>query len=430
MKTMLLTLLKLFSFGALVSLVSFATHAEDTAKLLFDRNAPLVFQIKVIDNASGNKSTIGSGFQISPTGVIATNYHVVSDYILEREKYSVEVRDHENHVRKASLINFDIVHDLALLQVEGLGKQELNLSQNQLAHGSRIYSMGNPNDLGMTIIEGTYNGLVEASRYMKYLFSGSLNAGMSGGPVFNSAGDVIGVNVSKGGEQLSFLVPAKHLIDLVGNGFEPLSTADYKATARKYLMRDQNDYYGMLAGMEWLTKEFQQFNLPDKFHESLKCWGHTLEKEQNLYEEVHRHCKTKDEIFINSDLYTGAFSFNYESITSDELITSQFYKLLEQNHIMSSFSNGNSKEHTTNFSCVTDFIDLDSGSDRYVEPWKITTCIRGYVEYKGLYDAGLIATHADSKNGSHKALVVSLYTMGIDKQNISRMHNKFLGSVK
>jgi len=427
---MYMTLVKLVSFAVLASLASFSSHAEDTAKLLFERNAPLVFQIKVIDKASGNKSTIGSGFLISPTGAIATNYHVVSDYILEREKYSIEVRDYENEVRKASLINFDIVHDLALLQVADLDKQGLNLSHDKLSHGNRIYSMGNPNDLGMTIIEGTYNGHVEASRYKKYLFSGSLNAGMSGGPVFNSAGDVIGINVSKGGEQLSFLVPVEHLVDLVGGGFEPLKADDYKAHAIKYLVQDQDDYYNMLTGEEWLTKEFQQFNLPDKFHESLKCWGHTLDKEQNLYEEVHRHCKTKDEIFINSDLYTGTFSFNYESITSDELITSQFYKLLEQNHIMQNFSNGNSMEDTTNFGCVTDFIDLDAGTLRDAEPWKVTTCIREYVEYKGLYDAGLIATHADSRNGSHKALVISLYTTGINKQNISKIHNKFLETVK
>jgi len=425
-----MTLFKLLSFVVLAGLASFSAHAEDTAKLLFERNAPLVFQIKVIDKASGNKATIGSGFQVSPTGVIATNYHVVSDYILEREKYRIEVRDHDDDVREALLINFDIVHDLALLQVTGLEKQELNLSQSQLSHGNRIYSMGNPNDLGMTIIEGTYNGLVEASRYRKYLFSGSLNAGMSGGPVFNAAGDVIGINVSKGGEQLSFLVPARHLVDLVEEGFESLSAEDYRTHANKYLMQDQDDYYSMLTGMEWLTREFKQFNLPDKVHDSLKCWGHTLEKEQNLYEEVHRHCKTKDEIFINSDLYTGTFAFNYESITSDELITPQFYKLLEQNHVMQNFSNGDSAEDTTNFNCVTDFVEIDAGTATHSEPWKMTTCVREYVEYRGLYDAGLIATRADSKDGSHEALVISLYTTGIGKQHISKMHNKFLGSVR
>ncbi|MCK5361253.1 MAG: hypothetical protein KAJ95_11535, partial [Gammaproteobacteria bacterium] len=63
-------------------------------------------------------------------------------------------------------------------------------------------------------------------------------------------------------------------------------------------------------------------------------------------------------------------------------------------------------------------------------PWKITSCIREYVNYKGLYDAGLIAMHADSKGGSHRALKITLLAIGIDKKNITSLHDKFLASVK
>lgn len=421
---------KLYLYGLLACLFSFSSYAEDTAKLLFDQSSPMLFQIRVIDKASGNKSTIGSGFQVSATGVIATNYHVISDYVLEREKYSIEVLDRENNTITASLINFDIVHDLALLQVAGLNKQALMLSLDQLSHGNRIYSMGNPNDLGMTIVEGIYNGLVEASRYQKYLFSGSLNPGMSGGPAFNSAGEVIGINVSKGGEQISFLVPVQHLNELMAQGFKPLNPENYNAHTLDYLLKDQDNYYTILLDKDWQTKGFQQFELPDKIHGSLKCWGHTLEKEDNHYEETHRHCKTEDEIYIHSDFYTGSFSFSYESITSNELNMFQFYKLLEQNYVMSQFSNGASKEDTTNFSCATDFIVLGGETEKHNRPWKVTTCIREYVKYKGVYDVGLIAMYADSIGSDHEALMITLKTTGINKQNITGLHNKFLGLVK
>lgn len=390
----------------------------------------MVFQVKVIDKASGNKSTIGSGFQVTATGVIATNYHVVSDYILENEKYSIEVLDQNDKTLEASLINFDIVHDLALLKVKNPETNVLSLSQTQPSQGNRIYSMGNPHDLGMTIIEGTYNGLVEGSRYQKYLFSGSLNSGMSGGPVLNNTGEVIGVNVSKGGEQISFLVPVKHLKDLMAQGYEPLSIEEYSSHASDYLTKDQDDYYSHLLEIDWLTKEFQQFELPDKIHESLKCWGHTLEKKEHLFDETHRHCKTEDEIYLKSELFTGAFSFNYESYSSNKLNTSQFYNLLEENYEISSFSNGDDKEDTTNFACVTDFIVLGGESEKKRGPWKVTSCIRGYIDYKGLYDAGLIAMHASSEGGSHQALKISLLAIGIDKDIISSLHEKFLGSVK
>ena len=79
-----------------------------------------------------------------------------------------------------------------------------------LAQGERIYSLGNPLDVGFAVIEGTYNGLVERSFYPTIFFAGSLNPGVSGGPTLDGQGAVIGVNVAarRDGEQVSFLVPA------------------------------------------------------------------------------------------------------------------------------------------------------------------------------------------------------------------------------
>jgi hypothetical protein len=415
---------------ALLCLLSLPGHADDAATMLFEKYSPMVFQIKVIDKASGNKSILGSGFQVSSSGVIATNYHVVSEYLLEKDKYTIEVLDYRNNSIKSSIINFDIVHDLALLQTNGLNATALKISGKPLAHGNRIYSMGNPNDLGMTIIEGTYNGLVEASRYNKYLFSGSLNPGMSGGPVFNGAGEIIGINVSKGGEQLSFLVPVRHLVELMSQGYEPLNADGYNARALDSLLKDQDTYYSMLIDSQWLTKSFQEFELPDKIHGSLKCWGHTEEGDDRLYEETHRHCKTEDEIYIKSGFYTGAFNFSYENISSHELNTLQFYKLLESKYVLPGYSNSYDKKETTNFVCGTNFLYLGGKSDIHNTPWKVTSCIREYVEYEGLYDAGLIAIHADDSGDNHNALVVTMTNTGIDKNNIKKLHNKFMESVK
>src|SRR4029079_1182406 len=82
----------------------------------------------------------------------------------------------------------------------------------RLPKGERIYAMGNPLDLGFTIVEGTYNGLVDKSYDERIHFSGSINPGMSGGPVAASDGRVVGINVAKrlDGEQVGFLVPAKY----------------------------------------------------------------------------------------------------------------------------------------------------------------------------------------------------------------------------
>ena len=160
--------------------------AEDSAaKALFDAVQDRVYQVRVIDVASGDKYSIGSGFLVSDTGYIATNFHVVSSFVHEPEKYRLEYVRHDGAVGPLRLMATDVIHDLALVFSGDAPATFLPLATGPVANGDRIYSMGNPHDLGMTIIEGTYNGLVENSRYKKILFSGSLNPGMSGGPALN-----------------------------------------------------------------------------------------------------------------------------------------------------------------------------------------------------------------------------------------------------
>src|SRR5262249_59386101 len=89
----------------------------------------------------------------------------------------------------------------------------------EVPKGERLYSMGNPLDLGFTIVEGTYNGLVDRSYNERIHFSGAINPGMSGGPTVTADGHAVGINVSKqlGGELVSFLVPARFAATLLAS---------------------------------------------------------------------------------------------------------------------------------------------------------------------------------------------------------------------
>jgi serine protease Do len=93
-----------------------------------------------------------------------------------------------------------LVHDLAIVKSEEIHGSFFALNETPLKKGSRIFSLGNPLDLGMTIIEGTYSGDIEGSLYDKIHFSGSLNPGMSGGPTIDAKGACIGINVSTAGK--------------------------------------------------------------------------------------------------------------------------------------------------------------------------------------------------------------------------------------
>src|SRR4029077_1010892 len=119
------------------------------------------------------------------------------------------------------LLAFDVAHDLAVVRIARTELPFLQFDERALAgalpKGERIYAMGNPLDLGFTIIEGTYNGLVDRSYDDRIHFSGAINPGMSGGPVAGSDGRIVGVNVAKrlDGEQVGFLVPARYAAALV-----------------------------------------------------------------------------------------------------------------------------------------------------------------------------------------------------------------------
>ena len=103
--------------------------------------------------------------------------------------------------------------------------------------------MGNPRDLGITIVEGTYNGLVHDALYDRVHFSGAINPGMSGGPTLTGEGRVVGVNVATMGNQVGFLVPVDHARVLLKRALaakvEDSKPAALLATVRTQLLDHQ-----------------------------------------------------------------------------------------------------------------------------------------------------------------------------------------------
>src|SRR3982751_3128280 len=181
------------------------------AERVYDFSRPRIMQIRTLLSAAGRQSTIGSGFAVSADGYVITNYHVVSRFALDPRTYRLEFLAPDGSKGPLQLLAFDIAHDLAVVRMAKSGIPFMEFDARALSgtlpKGERIYAMGNPLDLGFTIVEGTYNGLVDKSYDERIHFSGSINPGMSGGPVAASDGSVVGVNVAKrlDGEQVGFL---------------------------------------------------------------------------------------------------------------------------------------------------------------------------------------------------------------------------------
>ncbi|HET7594283.1 MAG TPA: trypsin-like peptidase domain-containing protein, partial [Stellaceae bacterium] len=140
--------------------------------------------------------SLGSGFIIDATGLIVTNNHVIAD----ADRITVTLPDDTN--LPAEVVGRDVVTDLALLKVEA--KQPLPVvawgDSNKARVGDWVLAIGDPFGLGGTVTAGILSARareINAGPYDDFLQTdASINRGNSGGPMFNMAGEVIGINTA------------------------------------------------------------------------------------------------------------------------------------------------------------------------------------------------------------------------------------------
>ncbi|TNF35688.1 MAG: serine protease [Gammaproteobacteria bacterium] len=390
--------------------------AEDLYRNLQDR----IYQIQVIDVASDKKSSLGSGFLISDDGLIATNYHVVADFIHTPDKYRIEYLDTGGNRGALSIRDIDIVHDLAIVSADITGKQHLQLSGSRLAKGARIFAIGNPHDLGMSIVEGTFNGLLEKSIYERILFSGSLNPGMSGGPALDQQGKVIGINVATAGNDLSFLVPVRYLKAMLDDE-KPLSNDDLISRIGDQLYDNQQSIMAQIFSAQWKTMTLGDAVLPAELADYFKCWGKSDTDKEKLYDHTYSACASPDSIYVSQQLNTASVDFRYDWYHGHGLNGLQFYNLLSEKFAGSFSTNRAGKEDVTNYQCNTRFVTV---ADR---TWKAALCLRQYKKFPRLYDLSLSMAQVEFDT---RGLLVNINASGVSQDNAFDLVRRFLESIQ
>ncbi|WP_149540523.1 trypsin-like peptidase domain-containing protein [Siccirubricoccus phaeus] len=138
----------------------------------------------------------GSGFIIDPTGYIATNNHVVGN----ASRVVVALQDGTE--LPARVIGSDELTDLALLKVEPRGPLVSVPwgASSQARVGSWVLAAGNPFGLGGSVTSGIVSARgreIGAGPFDDFIQTdAAINPGNSGGPLFNQAGEVIGINTA------------------------------------------------------------------------------------------------------------------------------------------------------------------------------------------------------------------------------------------
>ena len=193
---------------------SVATMINGVATVLVDRG------IKIERGMGYADKVLGSAFFIDSTGLLITNYHVISSEVDPKyEGYSriyIRMGDSSSPRIPARVIGYDKALDLALIKTEYKSEFIFSVVDRVVPQvGDTVIAIGSPVGLEKTVTSGIVSSL--SRRFLQigdvYQIDAAVNPGNSGGPVLDTSGRLVGI-VFAGAEQfqgLNFAVPARRL---------------------------------------------------------------------------------------------------------------------------------------------------------------------------------------------------------------------------
>lgn len=387
---------------------------------VFRRFADRVVKIEVVETGSAGKASVGSGFFVGPDGELVTNYHVIADVVHEPDRYRAEAVHHDGQRIPVALVAVDVVHDLAVVRAATSPTSFFGLRETPLEQGARLYSMGHPADLGLSIVEGTYNGPLRHTLYERIHFTGSLNPGMSGGPAITESGRVVGINVATAGNQLSFLVPVQRAAELLA-GVSVGGTPDDLIESIGRQMRDYQDtYLEALFEDSVRTVVIAGYRLPTEPATFFNCWADVTTFDEDPYTIREHHCSTDDYLFISRDHFSGILEIDHELITSDEFGRVRFFSLYSTEFRGAHRALDGSETDVTTFRCRT------SNVRQNVLKFRAAFCVRRYRRFEGLYD---VVFKLAALGTGRPGLVSTLTMSGVSFENAERLARRYLESI-
>lgn len=173
----------------------------------------------VMSDQNGHPVAQGSGFLVSSAGRIVTNYHVVqhgSSAVVKLPGGAFFVVE--------GILAFDKDRDIAVIKAHGENFRTVPLGDSDRVQvGAEVVAIGNPLSLESTVSNGIVSGIrtlkEEGGRYLQ--ITAPISPGSSGGPLFNVAGEVIGITTSylRGGENLNFAIPINDVKRMLITGY-------------------------------------------------------------------------------------------------------------------------------------------------------------------------------------------------------------------
>ncbi len=207
---------------AVVNIRATTVARTDLPDQLFGENSPFRgFRMPIPRQPEQfRRQGTGSGFVIRKDGLILTNNHVVEN----AQEITVTLSDKQQY--KARILGRDPKTDLAVLKIEPKGSlPAATLGDSEaLRVGDWVMAIGNPFGLSNTVTTGIVSAkgrMIGAGPYDDFIQTdASINPGNSGGPLYNMAGEVVGINTaifsqSGGNIGIGFAIPVNLVKNLV-----------------------------------------------------------------------------------------------------------------------------------------------------------------------------------------------------------------------
>ena len=208
-KTLCLVLLACLIAGCVAigggNQTAFAEAADLSPADLYEQNVNSTVGITISGETSSRYGygytyqASGSGFIITSDGYILTNYHVISG------SKAVTVATYDHNTYDAKVIGYDASNDIAVIKIDAENLKPVTLGDSDtLRVGENVYAIGNPlGELTFSLTGGIVSALsrnvqTEAGTSMSLIQTDcAINSGNSGGALFNTRGEVIGITNAK-----------------------------------------------------------------------------------------------------------------------------------------------------------------------------------------------------------------------------------------
>jgi serine protease Do len=381
--------------------LSLVVNAENNqGKNIFNQLKPLMLRVKAADSLTSPKASYGSGFVVHKSGIIATNYHVISDFVMQPgEQWKIVAELENNKNIEAHLIAFSVADDLALIKIDKEFPSQVVLENATPSKGDRVFSLGLPHDINMSLIEGVYNGLLESGPYQIVHVSTPLNEGMSGGPSVNEFGKVVGINDARilFSNNISFIVPSAKL-NLLLKEINPLklkflSKQEAQKTLYAQLYKTQNLLVDSMFKAKIQKVEMwkgRSINVPDY----LKCWSEGKDEPQLPYVLKHRICRLDHAQFVTDEFDAGSYSMDAKILDASKINRFSVDKLwgdqgnlidfLRSRTAKDFFGQLDAREILSSYECKRGFLKASFWGE--LKDLRTGLCVRKYKKAENLYD--------------------------------------------